>query len=1359
MPNVYQDSVILPEELAKFPLEDEQEMLEQTEHVDLSGEVRLDREVFTAWLHICQKTAGRCPCAAALMRYAIDQQGMELRGAVAGDTAWELCCRILGHPEDTKSLGSREIAQLLVYWFEERQLPAEMSDAIYQGMLEDLRERKKTIETHDDEQAMKSRWVRQLLHQELDLAREAWLSNAPDMPVDLDIEFELQEAAQLSMTAETEMEAANLIASVANEGDQNAGVQSSNSAADQTEWGDQYWEDEWYDDQSVWDDCEQGTSIANAQRQQLQRQLDELVAKQDYLGAATLKAEMDRKAEAEVAPDTSAEAERENDACPDRPLLDPPEFADRIKDTDREPHWIPGAFPTIFQNETGDPFNYVLKEVDLVTWGPHVLRSRGWHAQAHMTFMYWWMNMMQRYQALSAKKWYIRDNPDATGYTVDDLSNMSIGALAKQMVGYTANVPGTKASKARLRRLILAMVRQIEIETRTCEGTADKAQGARSLGDVPCVFGTLTSQRYHWDEVIRIIAKVEGIDDYKSLGKSKRRELVNKYPLFVSWYCAVRLELAVKAIVVPIFGASAYFCVFEWSPTGAMVHVHYVLWKPGAPRFDLRAQKLQDHAEALRKAGLIAAGHARCRIDDVVEFFNQYISEWNPNKNDEGEEAMSSVAERINTAEEHTASLSVEEMLRLLSDDMSDERHAYYNRLVRTEQMHDFHYPDPLGAPNPSQPCARLLKGTINMWYCGNGYPRDIVREPCDQSIAQDALRGDLWRCNLCRNCGLMNSHIPAVTVGTQSNSDAQPVSTKHQSETYCCKYCSKPKRRGTKSALFDVMDEMSRKDASAKDKFGDTFEQSKLGSKIHRAFMAEVGEEMCQGEVAHHANRCPEYFCSRPEKQVHLYKKALGLIKKKARASNEEAEDANAPEDQPLPKKLATSPSDLELYERRSLYKFPEGTNLSEHLPTRETPEEQVVAASAYEFFRLVHYHGGKNPHLTWHGPHEMPIVTISPVVKLREGADFTFGARWALMQYHAWVDRQQFLGMEENAVREYFRTWIEQPDCPWYIKDQYFSDNGGRLRGVGKDGGRKRGKADSAPQQVYEEKIQGFLKNQDYAAAAELQKQKQQLMELLKLEEYAAAAKLQAQMLNDEEEEQPLLVPSEDEEHKMEHESDTEDSNEDEPRANDDTHVLKMLYKGNLEEMNRSNEQTRKAKVVNRRHDFYKNTRCTSTAQEEQSALPAGVINVNEDSEDDEDYFGEQKEIAKEVQEIRAAQQWVNQEGWDAASEGRAMSRTGKEIDLRLDWTDVKMKLAKGVGPDDDANPVRVNENSVLRDYALDKLDPVQRAFADRVLAWAVELVAAYKKNKCHWQAPRHTYIAHMARWLGRQRQVHDP
>ena len=298
---------------------------------------------------------------------------------------------------------------------------------------------------------------------------------------------------------------------------------------------------------------------------------------------------------------------------PDKPPVEPPQLADRIKDTDKEPFWIPGAHPTIFQNETGDPYNYILKEVDIHLWGPHVLRSKGWFAQAHMTFMYWWMNLCQRHQALSAKKWYVRDNPKSQGYTAEDLRDMSVKSLAKQMIGYTAGIAGSKASKNKLRRLILSMVRQIEIETRR--------PGVAPLGDIPCLFGTLTSQRYHWDGIIRVIATVEGIEDYTVLSKSKRRALVNKYPLFVAWYCSVRLELVLNTVVVPICGAHSYVAVYEWSPTGAMVHIHYVLWKSGAPRFDLRAQQLEANAAALRKVGWHAGPQIEVKTDDVIDFF------------------------------------------------------------------------------------------------------------------------------------------------------------------------------------------------------------------------------------------------------------------------------------------------------------------------------------------------------------------------------------------------------------------------------------------------------------------------------------------------------------------------------------------------------------------------------------------------------------------------------------------------------------------------------------------------------------------------------------------------------------------
>ena len=181
-----------------------------------------------------------------------------------------------------------------------------------------------------------------------------------------------------------------------------------------------------------------------------------------------------------------------------------------------------------------------------------------------------------------------------------------------------------------------------------------------------------------------------------------------------------------KAIVVPVCGASAYVAVFEWSPTGGMVHLHYILWKSGAPRFDVRADKVVANAEALRKAGLVGTGVAHCKIDDNIDFFAVYVAEWNPNKNNIGEEERSFVAEKVNEANIHIASLSVEEMLNLLEVDRSQERRDYYKRLVRTENMHDFHYPDPLGPPNPAQPCAKLLKGTLNMYYCGKGTQKTL---------------------------------------------------------------------------------------------------------------------------------------------------------------------------------------------------------------------------------------------------------------------------------------------------------------------------------------------------------------------------------------------------------------------------------------------------------------------------------------------------------------------------------------------------------------------------------------------------------------------------------------------------------
>ena len=248
-------------------------------------------------------------------------------------------------------------------------------------------------------------------------------------------------------------------------------------------------------------------------------------------------------------------------------------------------------------------------------------------------------------------------------------------------------------------------------------------------------------------------------------------------------------------------------------------------------------------------------------------------------------------------------------------------------------------------------------------------------------------------------------------------------------------------------------------------------------------------------------------------------------------------------------------------------------------------------------------------------------------------------------------------------------------------------------------------------------------FLKHEDYAGASALQYQ----------QKLATSSKNSNTTAVDE------GVADSDEQSSAKSEqvhSEGESSHGEQPDKADDkeTRVLKMLYRGNMAEVSRQDEQLKKAKVFNQKHNYYRNTRCTSVAQEEQSALPAGVTNVHEDSDDDDAYDGEEKEIAREMDELRVAQHWVNQEGWDAAAEGRAVSnKSGKTIELRLDWSDVKKRLTRGTGGEGSSvGDAPFDEAAVLRKYPLHRLDPTQRAFANRVLTWAEELLTVYQDVK---------------------------
>ena len=99
--------------------------------------------------------------------------------------------------------------------------------------------------------------------------------------------------------------------------------------------------------------------------------------------------------------------------------------------------------------------------------------------------------------------------------------------------------------------------------------------------------------------------------------------------------------------------------------------------------------------------------------------------------------------------------------------------------------------------------------------------------------------------------------------------------------------------------------------------------------------------------------------------------------------------------------------------------------------------------------------------------------------------------------------------------------------------------------------------------------------------------------------------------------------------------------------------------------------------------------------------------------------------------MEELRVAQHWINQEGWDVAGDARVVSKnTSEVIDLRLNWDTVKRKLADPHEEDEESDPIAVDEGAILRDYSLDNLDPTQRAFADRCLKWAGKVADVYDK-----------------------------
>ena len=204
-------------------------MIEQEESVKTSGSVMIPENTFVRWMeyheHVVAATGvSKYLCAAVIMQYAKDQQGSDIRGGVAGDSAWELCCRLLLEMDTCymHSMQSTDLAQLIVLWLEAREAHASHRELIYQGMYEDLTARGRDLQNDNDVAEMQCYWVKMSIHRELDALREDCAARGEELPVELEVEGGLVEGEEQSLTLEAEREPASVVRALGTEGQRGA---------------------------------------------------------------------------------------------------------------------------------------------------------------------------------------------------------------------------------------------------------------------------------------------------------------------------------------------------------------------------------------------------------------------------------------------------------------------------------------------------------------------------------------------------------------------------------------------------------------------------------------------------------------------------------------------------------------------------------------------------------------------------------------------------------------------------------------------------------------------------------------------------------------------------------------------------------------------------------------------------------------------------------------------------------------------------------------------------------------------------------------------------------------------------------
>ena len=198
-------------------------------------------------------------------------------------------------------------------------------------------------------------------------------------------------------------------------------------------------------------------------------------------------------------------------------------------------------------------------------WGRFVMMWHDGRFMRHSRIRYWLLDTSLRMMTPTMKRTFFKTRDAATQYTLADLENKETRKnLVQQMSSATSKLPGSVGERRKMRQELEAMVHQIETET------ADNGEHA-GAGRIPAASSTMTCAVYKWEQLHTTILKSyppgsasdtasdthtrEYYEQWRSLpeGSSEREQAMKKTfyelalqnPGVVTWYCTLKLEMAV----------------------------------------------------------------------------------------------------------------------------------------------------------------------------------------------------------------------------------------------------------------------------------------------------------------------------------------------------------------------------------------------------------------------------------------------------------------------------------------------------------------------------------------------------------------------------------------------------------------------------------------------------------------------------------------------------------------------------------------------------------------------------------------------------------------------------------------------